>query len=72
MYITSAAIKTYLHCNRSFCAYLSPIQPYPCGITKCYYIRTPQDIDMYYDATDTPAMARTSNLNEELGQVCKY
>lgn len=24
---------------------------------------------MYYDVTDTPAMARTSNLNEELGQV---
>lgn len=24
---------------------------------------------MYYAATDTPAMARTSNLNEELGQV---
>lgn len=29
------------------------------------------DIDMYHEATDTPAMARTSNLNEELGQV-KY
>ncbi|NXD12726.1 AT8A2 ATPase, partial [Nothocercus nigrocapillus] len=27
------------------------------------------DIDMYYPETDTPAMARTSNLNEELGQV---
>ena len=25
---------------------------------------------MYYDENDTPAMARTSNLNEELGQVC--
>lgn len=36
---------------------------------NCYFF--PQDIDMYYDATDTPAMARTSNLNEELGQVCK-
>ena len=24
---------------------------------------------MYYDENDTPAMARTSNLNEELGQV---
>ncbi|PFX14576.1 putative phospholipid-transporting ATPase IA [Stylophora pistillata] len=32
---------------------------------------TLEDIDMYYDKTDTPAMARTSNLNEELGQV-KY
>ena len=28
-----------------------------------------QDMDMYYEPTDTPAMARTSNLNEELGQV---
>lgn len=24
---------------------------------------------MYHAETDTPAMARTSNLNEELGQV---
>ncbi|XP_023214433.1 probable phospholipid-transporting ATPase IA [Centruroides sculpturatus] len=30
-----------------------------------------QDNNMYYEETDTPAMARTSNLNEELGQV-KY
>ncbi|XP_056012392.1 probable phospholipid-transporting ATPase IA isoform X3 [Ostrea edulis] len=29
------------------------------------------DLDMYHAETDTPAMARTSNLNEELGQV-KY
>ncbi|KTG05541.1 hypothetical protein cypCar_00017003, partial [Cyprinus carpio] len=29
------------------------------------------DTEMYYAETDTPAMARTSNLNEELGQV-KY
>lgn len=28
-----------------------------------------QDVEMYYAETDTPAMARTSNLNEELGQV---
>ncbi|XP_025087156.1 LOW QUALITY PROTEIN: probable phospholipid-transporting ATPase IA [Pomacea canaliculata] len=27
------------------------------------------DRDMYHEETDTPAMARTSNLNEELGQV---
>uniref|UniRef100_A0A8D8M529 Phospholipid-transporting ATPase n=1 Tax=Cacopsylla melanoneura TaxID=428564 RepID=A0A8D8M529_9HEMI len=27
------------------------------------------DIDMYYEPTDTPAAARTSNLNEELGMV---
>ncbi|NXH16048.1 AT8A1 ATPase, partial [Bucco capensis] len=30
-----------------------------------------EDIDMHYEPTDTAAMARTSNLNEELGQV-KY
>ena len=24
---------------------------------------------MYHEESDTPAMARTSNLNEELGQV---
>nr|CAG4640624.1 EOG090X00X3 [Eulimnadia texana] len=29
------------------------------------------DLEMYHEATDTPAAARTSNLNEELGQV-KY
>ncbi|WAQ97991.1 AT8A1-like protein [Mya arenaria] len=29
------------------------------------------DMDMYCEETDTPAMARTSNLNEELGQI-KY
>ncbi|KAI0226825.1 Phospholipid-transporting ATPase IB [Lamellibrachia satsuma] len=27
------------------------------------------DMDMYYAPTDTPANARTSNLNEELGQI---
>ncbi|KAK7306980.1 hypothetical protein VNO77_39646 [Canavalia gladiata] len=28
-----------------------------------------QDINMYYEEADKPAQARTSNLNEELGQV---
>ncbi|XP_015945766.1 putative phospholipid-transporting ATPase 9 [Arachis duranensis] len=28
-----------------------------------------QDLNMYYEETDQPAHARTSNLNEELGQV---
>ncbi|KAK9471327.1 uncharacterized protein V1510DRAFT_438027 [Dipodascopsis tothii] len=27
------------------------------------------DVDMYYDKTDTPCEARTSSINEELGQV---
>ncbi|EAX08372.1 ATPase, aminophospholipid transporter-like, Class I, type 8A, member 2, isoform CRA_a, partial [Homo sapiens] len=30
------------------------------------------DTDMYYIGNDTPAMARTSNLNEELGQFCDH
>ncbi|KAF6198785.1 hypothetical protein GE061_006807 [Apolygus lucorum] len=30
-----------------------------------------QDLDMYHEESNTPAMARTSNLNEELGMV-KY
>lgn len=29
------------------------------------------DLEMYHEETGTPAMARTSNLNEELGMV-KY
>uniref|UniRef100_A0A8C6YB58 Phospholipid-transporting ATPase n=1 Tax=Naja naja TaxID=35670 RepID=A0A8C6YB58_NAJNA len=36
---------------------------------QAYFINW--DIDMHYELTDTAAMARTSNLNEELGQV-KY
>lgn len=27
-------------------------------------------MEMYYERNNTPATARTSNLNEELGQVC--
>ena len=27
------------------------------------------DVDMYHEETDTPAMTRTTNLNEELGQI---
>ena len=30
------------------------------------------DLDMYYEVNDTPAMARTSNLNEELGQYKEW
>ncbi|XP_015200795.1 probable phospholipid-transporting ATPase IA isoform X2 [Lepisosteus oculatus] len=36
---------------------------------QAYFINW--DVDMHYEVTNTPAMARTSNLNEELGQV-KY
>lgn len=31
-----------------------------------------KDLHMYHYETNTPALARTSNLNEELGQVISY
>ncbi|KAM6313433.1 phospholipid-transporting ATPase IA [Aegotheles albertisi] len=42
---------------------------------QAYFINW--DIDMHYELTDTAAMARTSNLNEELGQptapiICEF
>lgn len=43
-------------------------QFYPANI-QAIFIN--MDIDMYHEESDTPAMARTSNLNEELGMV-KY
>lgn len=36
-------------------------------VIQAYLINT--DLGMYYEKNDTPALARTSNLNEELGQV---
>ncbi|KAK4597254.1 hypothetical protein RGQ29_015005 [Quercus rubra] len=36
-------------------------------VLQCIFIN--QDIHMYYEEADKPAHARTSNLNEELGQV---
>lgn len=35
--------------------------------TQAWYIN--KDLDMYYPENDIPACARTSNLNEELGQI---
>lgn len=36
-------------------------------VLQCIFIN--QDINMYYEELDKPALARTSNLNEELGQI---
>lgn len=36
-------------------------------LIQAYFINS--DVEMYYERNDTPAQARTSNLNEELGQV---
>eukprot|EP01113_Clastostelium_recurvatum_P017915 TRINITY_DN2113_c0_g1_i1.p1 TRINITY_DN2113_c0_g1~~TRINITY_DN2113_c0_g1_i1.p1 ORF type:complete len:1143 (-),score=265.23 TRINITY_DN2113_c0_g1_i1:444-3872(-) len=36
-------------------------------VLQAYFINN--DMNMYYSVNNTPAMARTSNLNEELGQI---
>lgn len=52
-------------------SYLIPISLYVSieivKVLQCIFIN--QDVNMYYEETDKPAHARTSNLNEELGQV---
>ena len=40
----------------------------PVAFSNFFYFEK-KDLDMHYEPTDTAAMARTSNLNEELGQV---
>ena len=52
--------------SRFNCSYYFCHGSYVYAVTVCFF----QDLDMYCEETDTPAMARTSNLNEELGQVC--
>ncbi|KAM1938152.1 hypothetical protein FF1_015782 [Malus domestica] len=52
-------------------SYLIPISLYVSieivKVLQCTFIN--QDVHMYYEETDKPARALTSNLNEELGQV---
>lgn len=52
-------------------SYLIPISLYVSieivKVLQSHFIN--QDIEMYYEEADKPAHARTSNLNEELGQV---
>ncbi|CAA7402230.1 unnamed protein product [Spirodela intermedia] len=52
-------------------SYFIPISLYVsieiCKILQSMFIN--QDVAMYYEEADKPAHARTSNLNEELGQV---
>ncbi|KAK6921091.1 hypothetical protein RJ641_014769, partial [Dillenia turbinata] len=52
-------------------SYLIPISLYVSieivKVLQSHFIN--QDLHMYYEESDTPARARTSNLNEELGQV---
>ena len=39
----------------------------PCSLA--YFDTLPKDMEMYNPVADVPTKARTSNLNEELGQV---
>ncbi|KAG8084685.1 hypothetical protein GUJ93_ZPchr0010g9484 [Zizania palustris] len=68
-----AAIAAILHFLTAMMlyGYLIPISLYiSIEIVKLLQARfINQDIHMYHEETDTPAHARTSNLNEELGQV---
>ncbi|XP_059670154.1 probable phospholipid-transporting ATPase 8 [Cornus florida] len=68
-----AALAAFLHFLTGLLlyGYLIPISLYVSieivKVLQSIFIN--QDRDMYYEETDTPAHARTSNLNEELGQV---
>jgi phospholipid-translocating ATPase len=69
----NAAISSVLHFLTAMMLYgnFIPISLYiSIEIVKLLQARfIDQDIHMYHEETDTPAHARTSNLNEELGQV---
>ena len=49
------------------CDYYLPSPPFLASVTP--HSLPLQDLDLYDPVTDTPALARNSNLNEELGQV---
>lgn len=67
------AVAAFLHCLTGLMlyGYLIPISLYVsieiCKVLQSIFIN--QDQAMYDEETDRPAHARTSNLNEELGQV---
>ncbi|CAK9154288.1 unnamed protein product [Ilex paraguariensis] len=68
-----ASLAAFLHflTGLMLYGYLIPISLYVSieivKVLQCIFIN--QDQEMYDEETDTPARARTSNLNEELGQV---
>lgn len=68
-----ASLSAFLHFLTALMlyGYLIPISLYVSieivKVLQSIFIN--QDLDMYCEETDTPAHARTSNLNEELGQV---
>lgn len=70
---TRASLSAFFHflTGLMLYGYLIPISLYVSieivKVLQSVFIN--RDLEMYYKATDTPARARTSNLNEELGQV---
>lgn len=68
-----ALLAAFLHLltDLMLYGYLIPISLYISieivKVLQCIFIN--QDLHMYFEETDRPAQARTSNLNEELGQV---
>jgi len=49
-----------------FMYYLNGVDISMLDVCVCVCLK---DLDMFDEVTDTPTIARTSNLNEELGQV---
>ena len=39
-----------------------------CNYCQAYFIDS--DVEMYHEDSNMPAMARTSNMNSDLGMVC--
>ncbi|XP_030469905.2 probable phospholipid-transporting ATPase 8 isoform X1 [Syzygium oleosum] len=70
---TRASLSAFFHflTGLMLYGYLIPISLYVSieivKVLQSVFIN--QDLNMYYEAADKPARARTSNLNEELGQV---
>ncbi|KAJ0095337.1 hypothetical protein Patl1_16556 [Pistacia atlantica] len=68
--VTFASIYHFLTALMLY-SYFIPISLYVSievvKVLQCIFIN--QDIQMYHEESDKPAHARTSNLNEELGQV---
>ncbi|KAF8037557.1 hypothetical protein BT93_B0439 [Corymbia citriodora subsp. variegata] len=70
---TRASLSAFFHflTGLMLYGYLIPISLYVSieivKVLQTVFIN--RDLRMYYEATDEPAQARTSNLNEELGQV---
>lgn len=66
-YVLAFYVSLYFLCPYISCDFVYHVALY--FMCLIFHVSLFQDLDMYCEETDTPAMARTSNLNEELGQV---